>query len=86
MISLYLDCFFFANHYVYRTTPKKYNPQQSYVFSGKRVKRGLYRSKTGILINADVNGAYNILRKSKPKFGITHLPKDRLEGWLHPCK
>ena len=40
------------------------NPQK-YEFSGKRVKRGLYRSARGIEINADVNGAANILRKSK---------------------
>jgi IS605 OrfB family transposase len=32
-------------------------------FSGKRIKRGLYKSSTGVLIHADVNGAYNILRK-----------------------
>ena len=32
-------------------------------FSGKRIKRGLYKSKNNILINADVNGAANILRK-----------------------
>ena len=32
-------------------------------FSGERVRRGLYRSKTGRLLNADVNGALNILRK-----------------------
>lgn len=32
-------------------------------FSGRRVKRGLYRSGNGQLINADVNGSYNILRK-----------------------
>lgn len=31
--------------------------------SGKRVKRGLYRSSNGSLINADVNGSLNILRK-----------------------
>lgn len=35
-------------------------------FSGKRVKRGLYRSKDGTYLNADVNGAYNILRKAVP--------------------
>ena len=34
-----------------------------YRFSGKRIKRGLYRASDGTLINADVNGAYNILRK-----------------------
>ena len=32
-------------------------------FSGRRIKRGLYRTSTGRLINADVNGSYNILRK-----------------------
>lgn len=32
-------------------------------FSGKRKQRGLYVSKDGIKINADVNGACNILRK-----------------------
>ena len=37
----------------------------NYVFAGKRVKRGLYRSANGTLINADVNGALNIARKSK---------------------
>ncbi len=38
------------------------NPQ-TYKFSGKRIKRGLYRTKTGRLINSDANGALNILRK-----------------------
>ena len=33
--------------------------------SGKRIKRGLYCSSAGLLINADVNGAANIIRKSK---------------------
>ncbi len=32
-------------------------------FSGCRVKRGLYKSKGGILLNADVNGSANIGRK-----------------------
>jgi len=34
-----------------------------HVFSGKRVKRGLYKSADGTLIHADVHGAYNGLRK-----------------------
>ncbi len=34
--------------------------------SGKRVKRGLYRASDRSIINADVNGAYNIIRKGKP--------------------
>jgi len=36
-------------------------------FSGKRVSRGRYISKDGTLINADVNGASNILKKVFPK-------------------
>ena len=36
------------------------------VFSGKRIKRGLYRSNTGESINADLNGSANIIRKCFP--------------------
>ena len=32
-------------------------------FSGERIKRGLYRAKSGKVINADLNGALNIGRK-----------------------
>lgn len=32
-------------------------------FSGRRIMRGLYQSGNGQLINADVNGSYNIMRK-----------------------
>jgi IS605 OrfB family transposase len=32
-------------------------------YLGRRVKRGLFRSSTGKMINADQNGAFNILRK-----------------------
>ena len=39
------------------------NPQ-TYIFSGKRIKRGLYKTSTGKIFNADVNGALNILSKS----------------------
>ena len=35
-------------------------------YLGKRIYRGLFKSSGGILINADVNGSYNILRKCKP--------------------
>ena len=40
------------------------NPQK-YNFSGTRITRGQYRTSTGYIFNADVNGALNILRKSK---------------------
>lgn len=44
----------------------KYNQDNpiDYKFSGRRIKRGLYKTKKGILINADVNGSLNILKKS----------------------
>ncbi len=35
-------------------------------YLGKRMNRGLFRTSTGIKINADVNGSYNILRKAFP--------------------
>ncbi|MGJ5675720.1 MAG: RNA-guided endonuclease InsQ/TnpB family protein [Nostochopsis sp.] len=38
--------------------------------SGKRVKRGMYRTGTGKLINADLNGAANILRKVETQLGL----------------
>lgn len=40
------------------------NPQ-TYEFNGKRIKRGLYQTKNNYRLNADCNGALNILRKSK---------------------
>jgi putative transposase len=39
------------------------NPKD-YAFSGKRIHRGMYRTKDGTLLNADINGALNILAKS----------------------
>jgi putative transposase len=46
----------------------KPNDGEQHVFSGKRIGRRnrLYRTKDGRTICADVNGAYNILRKSRP--------------------
>jgi len=35
-------------------------------YAGKRVKRGLFRASDGRLINADVNGSANIIRKVAP--------------------
>ncbi|MEG3848263.1 transposase [Microcoleus sp. herbarium19] len=36
------------------------------MFTGKRIKRGLYKTSTGRLINSDINASYNILRKAIP--------------------
>ena len=47
------------------------------VFQGKRVARGLYKTAQGRLLNADVNGSFNITRKVIPDVldqGIKGLP------------
>ena len=38
----------------------------TYTFSGKRTKRGLYVAGDGRMLNADVNGAANTIRKAFP--------------------
>ena len=55
----------------------KYQPNnnKSYEFKGTRIKRGLYKTSKGKLINADVNAAANIIRKCKQKFHVERLYK-----------
>ncbi|MCP1125813.1 transposase [Bacillus sp. 3103sda1] len=55
-----------------------YGEEDIHVFSGKRIKRGLYRTKKNKLLNADVNGAYNILKKAVPRAFV-----DGIEGLCH---
>jgi IS605 OrfB family transposase len=43
---------------------------ESWKPSGKRVKRGLYRTRNGFLVNADANGSGNILRKVAVTLGL----------------
>jgi putative transposase len=51
--------------------PVRTNGDEKHTFSGKRVKRGLYRASDGRKINADINGAGNIIRKVAPDaFGL----------------
>ena len=44
--------------------PKDWKP------SGRRIERGLYKTASGLLINADANGAANIVRKVATQLGI----------------
>ncbi len=47
--------------------------------SGKRVRRGLYRTASGKLINADTNGAANIIRKvTTQSFDLTKVVRGAL--------
>lgn len=54
-------------------------------YKGRRSKRGLFRSSTGKLINADINGAFNIIRKKKESFDVTTLPEGR-GFWWNPLR
>ena len=52
-------------------------------YQGKRINIGLFRSKKGIIINADVNGGYNILKKAF----LNAITVDRIEDvGLHPTR
>jgi putative transposase len=44
---------------------EKIGKQSTYL--GRRVKRGLFKTAKGFLINADVNASYNIIKKVAPK-------------------
>ena len=46
--------------------PERKSANEKHTFSGKRVKRGLYRASDGREVNADVNGAGNVIRKVAP--------------------
>lgn len=48
------------------------NPSQN-KFSGRRVKRGLYKTKDKHLVSADINGSANILIKSKHRFSFERV-------------
>ncbi len=46
-------------------------PANNTTFSGYRIKRGLYQTKDGLKVNADVNGAANILVKYLKSNGLS---------------
>ena len=56
-----------------------YDPYQEekpkYKFKGRREHRGLYKTQEGKYINADVNAAANIIKKSKHEFDYERLCK-----------
>lgn len=59
-------CSFLDNELV-----KKHNS-----YAGERFSRGLFRSSNGTIINSDVNGGYNIVKKAIPK---------AISGWIGGC-
>lgn len=55
-------------------------------YKGRRTKRGLFKTSFGRTINADINGAFNIIRKSeKESFDVTMLPEGR-GFWWNPVR
>jgi putative transposase len=56
-------------------------------YKGKRIKRGLFRSSNGLLINSDINGSLNILSKFSEKYLQTNFGSKEIEGVVvHPYK
>ncbi|MFX1282272.1 MAG: RNA-guided endonuclease InsQ/TnpB family protein [Promethearchaeota archaeon] len=52
-------------------------------YLGRRITRGLFKSLKGTIINADVNGAYNIMKKAF----LNAVNADRIEDvGLHPTR
>ncbi|MFX0208995.1 MAG: hypothetical protein ACFFDT_23625 [Candidatus Hodarchaeota archaeon] len=52
-------------------------------YLGRKITRGLFKTHSGIVINADVNGAYNILKKAL----LNTVNADRIEDvGLHPTR
>ena len=51
-------------------------------FSGKRIKRGLYRTKDKHLVSSDINGSANILVKSKHRLSFERVSRGFLANPL----
>lgn len=49
-------------------------------YKGKRIKRGLFKTSIGLLVNADVNGACNIARKVSGDYSV--MGNDHIKGVL----
>lgn len=65
----------------------KYGVETAPQFSGKRIKRGLYRSSDGSLINADINGSVNILRKYFNERKWNWIFQDHVRAFVNrPCQ
>jgi len=51
--------------------PKYGEKSEGWKASGERIERSLYKTKKGFLINADCNGAANIIKKVVTELGIS---------------
>ena len=48
-------------------------------YKGKRVKRGIFKTSTKRIVNADINGSYNIMKKAISKYFLIEM--DEIEGF-----
>jgi putative transposase len=92
--KLEMKCSFYGIDYVLqeesytsKTSSLDLEPIKKYdKYVGKRVKRGLFQSANNIKINADTNGACNIIRKYKCKSG-SDLSDTDVRGVInHPVR
>ena len=79
-ISVYIteESYTSGTSYLDKEDPTKENYNKS-----RRIHRGLFRSDQGHLINADVNAAFQIIKK---KFNVTNYPPQLLPYLLQPKK
>ena len=72
-------CLLFVKHYFLIITLQ--------IYSGKRIKRGLYSSSDGSLVNADINGSVNILRKYFKERKWNWTFQDHVRAFVNrPCQ
>ena len=90
-----IDCVFQEESYTSKAScldldnVPEYNPERTDkpVFTGKRKYRGLYMSGGGVVINADINGSVNILRKYLLKRNGKDVTSDQLRALVNgPCQ
>ena len=55
-------------------------------YVGKRVKRGMFKSANNVFINADINGAFNMIRKVVPLFNFNQLKYGIEDVAVHPMR
>ena len=49
------------------------------IYNGKRICRGLFKTSMGKIINSDVNGSYNIMKKAISKYSLKGM--NEIEGF-----
>ena len=69
----------FINHHE-NTEVEEENPIKENYNKNRRIQRGLFKSNSGLLINSDVNGSFQIMKKAFPNA----ISRYGIEGVLTP--